>query len=101
LPRSKHYSLTSQLRHSAYSICANIAEAFGRDSRKDKRIFYIFAHRSAFETQNPLFDGNTVGYFDDKNVKEPNNLYKKLIFELHKIIQKFSHGVLNSKCCVL
>ena len=35
------YGLTSQLRRSAESISANIAEAFGRRSNKDEREFDI------------------------------------------------------------
>ena len=90
LPRSEDYGLTSQLRRSANSIGANIAEAFGRDSKKDKRLFYIIARGSAFETQNHLLYGKTVGYFDEKRVKELNISYKELIYELNKIIQTFS-----------
>ncbi len=54
LPRSEDYSLTSQLRRSSSSVSANIAEAFGRKTKKDKSNFYIIARGSAFETQNHI-----------------------------------------------
>lgn len=37
-PKKEDYSLTSQIRRSATSISANIAEAFGRFHAKDKMI---------------------------------------------------------------
>lgn len=48
LPRSEDYGLTSQIRRSANSIAANIAEGFGRKTPKDKSNFYVFARGSVF-----------------------------------------------------
>ena len=54
LPRKEDYGLTSQLRRSAESISANIAEAFGRRSNKDKSRVYDISRSEAFETKNHL-----------------------------------------------
>jgi four helix bundle protein len=54
LPRKEDYGLTSQLRRASVSISANIAEAYGRSSRADKRKFYDYARGSAFETKSLL-----------------------------------------------
>ena len=51
LPRKKDYGLTSQLRRSAESISAYIAEAFGRRSNKDKSRVYDISRSEAFETK--------------------------------------------------
>jgi four helix bundle protein len=64
LPRSEDYGLTSQIRRSANSISANIAEGFGRRTAKDKSNFYVFARGSVFETQNHLIYGKKIGYFE-------------------------------------
>ena len=40
LPRKEDYGFTSQIRRSALSIPANIAEAFGRNHTLDKINFY-------------------------------------------------------------
>ncbi len=41
LPRSEDYGFTSQVRRSALSISANIAEGFGRSTSKDKIKFIL------------------------------------------------------------
>ena len=87
LPRSEDYGLTSQIRRSSNSISGNIAEAFGRKTKKDKSHFYIIARGSTFETQSHLTYGNKVGYFDDEIVTELVIDYGKLIHELNKILK--------------
>ena len=41
LPRKEDYGFTSQVRRSALSISANIAEGFGRKHSLDKINFYL------------------------------------------------------------
>ena len=43
LPKKEDYGFTSQVRRSALSISANIAEAYGRNHTLDKINFYYFA----------------------------------------------------------
>jgi hypothetical protein len=42
LPRKEDYGFTSQIRRSALSLSANIAEAFGRNHTLEKINFYLF-----------------------------------------------------------
>ncbi|HZJ74813.1 MAG TPA: four helix bundle protein [Perlabentimonas sp.] len=86
LPRSEDYGLTSQIRRSSNSISANISEAFGRKTRKDKAHFYSIARGSAFETQNHLLYGNKIEYFEDDFTKRLIDEYSLLIFDLNKLI---------------
>ena len=65
-PKKEDYGLTSQLRRSALSISANIAEAFGRQHNKDKVKFYSFARGSLTETQSHLEYAKRVGYIEEK-----------------------------------
>lgn len=90
LPRSEDYGLTSQIRRSANSISANIAEGFGRKTKKDKANFYVIARGSAFETQNHLVYGMKVKYFEKSNVDDVFKKYDQLIFDLNKIIKTLS-----------
>ncbi|MCW9713051.1 four helix bundle protein [Aliifodinibius salicampi] len=87
LPRSEDYGLTSQIRRSANSIAANIAEGFGRNTRKDKRNFYIVARGSAFETQSHLLYGQKVKYFDEQIVDKLIEAYDDLFHQLNKIMK--------------
>ena len=90
LPKSEDYGLTSQIRRSANSVSANIAEAFGRKTKKDKSHFYIIARGSAFETQSHLLYGTKIGYFEEESVMHSINKYNDIIHELNKILKSFS-----------
>ena len=87
LPRSEDYGLISQIRRSANSISANISEGFGRNTKKDKRNFYIIARGSAFETQSHLLYGVKVKYFERKAVSLMIKEYDELIHQLNKIMK--------------
>ena len=87
LPKSEDYGLTSQIRRSSNSITGNIAEAFGRKTKKDKSHFYVISRGSASETQSHLLYGNKVGYFDKKKTEDLFVKYSELIHELNKILK--------------
>ena len=90
LPKSEDYALTSQIRRSSNSASANIAEAFGRNTKKDKRYFYTISRGSAHETQNHLLYGNGVNYFEEKVTNYLINEYDDLIHQLNKIMKSLS-----------
>src|SRR5713226_3957046 len=82
LPRKEDYGLTSQIRRSALSVPANIAEGFGRKHTKDKLNFYYAFRGSLAETKNHLIYGLKVGYFAETDftglVKLVADIWKKL-----------------------
>ena len=90
LPNSEDYALTSQIRRSANSISANISEAFGRNTKKDKKYFYTISRGSAFETQNHLLYGTGVHYFEKQISNYLQNEYNELIHQLNKIMKSLS-----------
>lgn len=90
LPKSEDYGLTSQIRRSANGIGANIAEAFGRKTNKDKIHYYIMARGSSYETQNHLIYGRDVTYFENEKTEKLLNRYSNLIHEINKIISSLS-----------
>ena len=53
-PGEELYGLTSQLRRSSVSIPSNIAEGYGRNTRRDYRNFVGIARGSALELQTQL-----------------------------------------------
>lgn len=90
LPRKEDYGLTSQIRRSATSIAANIAEAFGRTTSADKRKFYDYARGSAFESKSHLVYGKEVGYFDSEAVSKLSTQIDEVIHELNKVKKSLS-----------
>lgn len=82
LPKKEDYGLTSQIRRASVSISANIAEAFGRSTPKDKSKFYDYAKGSAYETKSLLLYGNKVGYFTNEAI---NDLIEKINTVIHNI----------------
>jgi four helix bundle protein len=92
LPRSEDYGLTSQIRKSSNSAPANIAEGFGRSTKKDKANFYIIARGTSFETQSHLLYGNKIGYFEDTITKKIFDEYSELIYDLNKLINAIAKG---------
>jgi four helix bundle protein len=93
LPRSEDYALTSQIRRSSNSVSANIAEAFGRRTSKDKIYFYTISRGSAYETQNHLLYGYGVEYFDKSAIDVLGVRYDELIHELNKITKKLERNI--------
>lgn len=90
LPKSEDYGLTSQIRRSALSISANLAEGFGRGTPKDKANFYRYSRGSALETKNHLIYGCRVKYFNENEVSFLFKNIEEIIFELNKILKFFS-----------
>jgi four helix bundle protein len=54
LPKKEQFSLGEQMRKAGLSISCNIAEGFGRNSKKEARYFYNAAKGSVYETVSLL-----------------------------------------------
>jgi len=61
-PSEELYGLTSQLRRAAVSIPSNIAEGYGRGTRRDYRSFISIARGSTLELQTQLGIANELGF---------------------------------------
>ena len=60
-PDSERYGLTSQLRRAAVSVASNIAEGWGRCTRKDYLHFLHIARGSLFEVATQVEIAKRVG----------------------------------------
>ena len=87
LPRSEDYGLISQIRRSANSVSANIAEGFGRKTSKDTSNLYVIARGSVNETQSHLLYANRVGYFNSETTNVLCEKYDRIAHEINKIIK--------------
>ena len=63
-PRSEIFGLTSQLNRSAVSVASNIAEAYGRMTKGERRQFLSQARGSLFEAQTQLVIAQRLGFGD-------------------------------------
>ncbi len=86
LPRKEDFGFTSQIRRAALSIPANIAEAFARESTKDKNLFYYYARGSASEALSHLEYAHRVGYIDKNKKLTLDQRLESIIYDLNKIV---------------
>jgi four helix bundle protein len=88
-PKSETYGLASQMRRSAVSIPANIAEGFRRRGRADKARFMNIAEGSLEETSYYLILAQDLGYGD------PSELMTSLE-EVSRLLHGYARGILSS-----
>lgn len=88
-PKRELYGLTSQLRRSAVSIPANIAEGFKKKGLKDKARFLNIAQGSLEETRYYLILANDLGY----GCSKPLTIMAE---EISKLLESYTVKVLNS-----
>ena len=88
-PREEMFGLASQLRRSAHSVCANIAEGSGRNLDRDFAQFVEIAYGSAVEVASDGFLALDEGYITEAEleqllaqvetgVSKASGLYRKL-----------------------
>jgi four helix bundle protein len=65
-PREELFSLTDQLKRSASSVSANIAEGSGSSSKKDFSHYLDISIKSIFETISHLYLAKQQNYISDK-----------------------------------
>ncbi len=84
---NRDFGLRDQVRRASVSIMANIAEGFGRNSRKDFMRFLSFANGSALEVQSHLYIAVEMDYITRD---EFDNLYQQL-HSISRLIGGFIH----------
>ncbi len=67
-PRNELFGLVSQIRRSAVSVPANIAEGFRRKGKADKLRFFNISQASLEETRYYLILTNDLEYADSKQL---------------------------------
>ena len=85
-PSHERFGLSLQMRRSASSIGANLAEGCGRQTDADFRRFVIIAMGSASELEYQLLLAHDLGYLDSIN-HEPMNT---AITEIKRMLTSFA-----------
>ena len=84
-PSYEIFGLTSQIRRASISIASNIAEGFGRDSKKEYLRFLNIAISSLFELQTQLEIAKNIDY-----LKQPEfNILYENSRELERMLVSF------------
>ncbi|MCB1187915.1 four helix bundle protein [bacterium] len=93
-PKQEIYGMTSQLRRSAVSIPANIAEGYGRFSQKDYARFIGIALGSCTELETLILLSVRVGNTTDERSAKPmalarecKRMLRAIRFKLHANLQ--------------
>ncbi len=87
-PKEELYSLTSQVRRSAISIPANIAEGWGRGTTKNYIQFLEISRGSLFELDTLLFISNHQNYVSTGNCSLLENKISEIGRMLNTLITR-------------
>ncbi len=92
-PKDEIYGLTSQLRRSAVSIPANIAEGHGREGLGEYIHFLGIAQGSLRETETHLLIASRLNFVNSNNL----NQALKLSEEVSKMLGSLLRGLKNKR----
>jgi four helix bundle protein len=87
-PRDEVYGLTSQIRRSAASIGANIAEGCGRHSDGEMTRFLQIARGSASETEYHLLLAKDLGFLQEGDFRAAEQCLVAVQRMLTALVQK-------------
>jgi four helix bundle protein len=90
-PKVEQYALGDQMRRASKSVCANIAEGFGRQrtSPADFKRFLVMASGSCDEMQVWSDYGRDLGYLEAETAKAWLSEYIELARMLHGLMAKW------------
>ena len=88
-PNNELYGLTSQLRRSAVSIPANVAEGFKKKTRPDKARYLNISQGSLEESRYYLILAKDLDYGD-------NSQLMNQLEEVSKLLEAYLSSILNS-----
>jgi four helix bundle protein len=87
-PKEEQYGLTSQLRRASVSVPSNIAEGYGRASRKEYLQFLYVGQGSLKETETQIILAEMLGYAS-KDAAEP-------LLEKCEVVGKLLGGLIRA-----
>ena len=88
-PKKELYGLTSQMRRSAVSVPANIAEGYRKSGKKDKVRFFNISQGSLEELKYYLILAQDLEYIN-------KNSLESLTTEVGKLLNAYMKAILNS-----
>jgi four helix bundle protein len=77
-PLEERYGLSSQLRRAGVSVPSNIAEGYGRGSRKEYKQFLAIARGSTLEVQTQLTIARELGFCQQDQMAKAESLSEEV-----------------------
>ncbi len=87
-PKNEMYGIVSQMRRASVSIPSNIAEGYGRKSRKEYSQFYSIAYGSLLELETQLLLSFDLGFIKETEFKTINSTTEEVSKMLFTMIEK-------------
>ena len=99
-PRIEQFALADQVRRASKSICANLAEGFGRQqqSRPEFRRFLVMAIGSADEMQVWVLYCRDLGYVDSDMAERWRGEYREIARMLSGLYASSSDKLIPDYC---
>jgi len=85
-PDDEKYGLTSQIKRSSVSVPSNIAEGYGRSSRRNYIQFLRISRGSLFELETQIVIGKKLNFIN--NSEEVDNTITEISKMLNSLINK-------------
>jgi len=93
---AKDYGLRDQIRRAAVSIMSNIAEGYGRKSRKEFTQFLSISYGSGLELETQLTLSKRIKLGNSGEIKNALDLLQEILKMLNSMISKLKKGNLNA-----
>ena len=87
-PKEELYGMVQQVRRAAVSIPANIAEGYGRRSKRDYARFLNISQGSINELQTHLILSSRVGLCEEKDIQPTISLLQEETRMIASLIRK-------------
>ena len=95
LPKEETYALSDQMRRAAISIPSNIAEGFGRNSKKEYLQFLYIANGSICELETQLTLCVRINYLEENEIQPIISLLSEIGKIIMTITKKLSSDTSN------
>ena len=83
-------NIKNQIERSSLSVISNIAEGFGRQSKKDKKHYYVMARGSIYEVRNQLQLLKDLELIDEEEFETLDDLSVQTVKLIHGLIKAVS-----------
>lgn len=91
-PKEELFQLTSQMRRASISIPSNIAEGYGRKSKKEYAQFYAIAYGSTLELETQLFIAKRLKFTSPTDSKQADRLLLEVVKMLYSMNNKLKNA---------